>query len=71
MCEDTFLDRAWLSLVDPVPHSIRSEGKAIYGISVDFVIEPSIELKEDTEASVGKDSMCRSGENMMVRKPLQ
>ena len=28
------------------------------------------ELKEDTEASMGKDSMCRSGENMIVRKPL-
>ena len=32
-------------MVDPVPRGIRGEGKVIYGISVDFVIE----LEEDTE----------------------
>jgi hypothetical protein len=49
-------------MFDPVPSSIRGEGKASYGISVNFVIE----LEEDTEASVGKDGMCRLGENVIV-----
>ena len=49
-------------MVDPVPRGIRGEGKLSYGISVNFVIE----LEEDTEASVSKDSMCRFGENVIV-----
>jgi hypothetical protein len=35
-------------MVDPVPRGIRCEGKVIYGISVDFVIE----FEEDTEAGM-------------------
>ena len=49
-------------MVDPVSGGIRGEGKVAYGISVDFVIES----EENAEASVGKDDMCRFGENVIV-----
>jgi hypothetical protein len=48
-------------MVDPVPRGIRGEGKVIYGISVDFVIE----LEEDTETGVCEDGMRRFGENVI------
>jgi len=49
-------------MIHPVPSSIWGEGKAGYRISVDFVVE----VEEDAEASVRKDSMCRFGENVIV-----
>jgi hypothetical protein len=49
-------------MIDPVLSGIWGEGKASYGISVDFVIE----LEEDTEAGMCKDSMRRFGENVIV-----
>jgi hypothetical protein len=49
-------------MVDPVPRGIRSEGVAIHGISVDFVIE----LKEDAEGSMCKDGVRRFQENVIV-----
>jgi len=49
-------------MVDPVSCGILGEGKVFYGPSVDFVIEP----KEDAEASVCKDGMCRFRENVVV-----
>jgi hypothetical protein len=51
-------------MIDPVSGGIRSERNATYGISVDFVIE----LEEDDEASVCKESMGRFGENVVERK---
>jgi hypothetical protein len=42
-------------MIDPVSGGIRSEGKANYGVSVDFVIE----LEEDAETSVCKGGMGR------------
>jgi hypothetical protein len=55
-------------VVDPVSSGIRgdSEGKATYGISVDFVIE----TEEDAEASVCKDGMRRFGENAIMGEML-
>ena len=53
-----------LGMVDPVPRGIPGEGKATYGISVDFVIE----LEEDTQASVCKDGMRGFVKNMIIRK---
>jgi hypothetical protein len=49
-------------MVDPVSSGIGGEGKATYGISVDFVIE----LEEDTEASLCKKCMCRFGKNVIA-----
>jgi hypothetical protein len=49
-----------LSTVDPISSGTWSEGKAMYGISVDFVIE----LEEDTEADMCKNSMCGPGKNV-------
>jgi hypothetical protein len=49
-------------MVDPVPRGIRGEGKAINGISVDFVIE----FEEDTEASVCKDGVRRFEGNVII-----
>jgi len=51
-------------MIDPVSGSILSEGNATYGISVDFVVE----LEEDAEVSVHKESMGRFGENVIERK---
>jgi hypothetical protein len=45
-----------------MPRSIQGEGKATYGIPVDFVIE----LEEDTEARVCKDGVRGFGENVIV-----
>ena len=50
-----------LGMVDPVSGGIRSEGKVSYGISFGFVIE----LEEDAEASVSKESVGRFGENVI------
>jgi hypothetical protein len=49
-------------MVDPVSSGIQGEGKVFYGPSVNFVIES----KEDTEASVSKDSVRRFGKNVIV-----
>jgi hypothetical protein len=49
-------------MVDPVPGGIRGEGKATYGLSLDFVIEP----EKDTEACVCKDGMRRFEGNVKV-----
>jgi hypothetical protein len=49
-------------MVDPVSSGILHEGKATYGVCVDFVIE----FEEDTEAGVCKDRMCGFGENVIV-----
>jgi hypothetical protein len=49
-------------MVDPVPSSVRCERKVSYVIFVDFVIE----LEEDTEASMCKDGMRRSGEDVII-----
>jgi hypothetical protein len=49
-------------MVDPVSSGIWGEGKVTYGISVNFVIESS----EDTEASTGKEHMCRFGKNVIA-----
>jgi hypothetical protein len=48
-------------MIYPVPGGIRSEGKASYGISVNFVIE----LEEDAEASVCKGGMGRFREDVI------
>jgi hypothetical protein len=48
-------------MVDPVSGGIRGEWKGWYGISFDFVIE----LEEDDEASVRKESMGRFRENVI------
>jgi hypothetical protein len=49
-------------MVDPVSSGIRGEGKAVYGISVDFVIK----LEEDSKAGVCKDRMRRFEDNVIV-----
>ena len=49
-------------MIDPVLSGVRGEGKANYHIFVDF----GVEVKEDAEASVCKDGMCRLGENVIV-----
>jgi hypothetical protein len=49
-------------MVDPVSGSIWGEGKVMNGISVDFTIE----LEEDTEASMYNDGMRWFGENVIV-----
>jgi hypothetical protein len=49
-------------MVDPVSSGIQGEGKVIYDISVNFVIE----LEEDAEASVCKDGMRGFRENVIV-----
>jgi hypothetical protein len=49
-------------MIDPVPSSIRGEGKVSYGISVDFVIK----VEEDAEADVRKDGMCGFRENVIA-----
>jgi hypothetical protein len=53
-----------LGMIHPVLSGIRGEGKLSYGISVDFIVE----VEEDAEARVCKDSMCRLGENVIVWK---
>ena len=68
MCEDTFLDRAWLTQCRTA-YGARGKRSSMASLSILSSSQAS-ELKEDTEASMGKDSMCRSGENMIVRKPL-
>ena len=55
-----------LGMVDLVLNSIGGEGKATYGISVDFVIE----LEEDTEASMCEKGMRRFGKNVIACKAL-
>ncbi len=50
-----------LSMIDPVSGGIRSEGNVSHVITFDFVIE----LEEDAEASVRKESMGRFGENVI------
>jgi hypothetical protein len=47
-----------IGMIGPVPSSIRGEGKVGDGISVDFVIE----LEEDAETGVCRDSMRGFGE---------
>jgi len=49
---------------DPMSGGIRREWEVAYGITVDFVIE----LEEDTEAGVCKDSMRGFTEYVIVRK---
>jgi hypothetical protein len=49
-------------MIDPVPGSIRGEGKVGYRISVDFVVE----VEEDAEASVCKDDMCGFREDVKI-----
>jgi len=49
-------------MIDPVSGGILSEGKARYGISVDFVIE----LEEDAEACVCKGGMGRFREDVII-----
>jgi hypothetical protein len=49
-------------MVGPIPGGISSKGKVGNGISVDFVIE----LDEDTEAGVCKDSMRGFGQDVIV-----
>jgi hypothetical protein len=49
-------------MVDPVSGSIQGEGEMFYGPSVDLVIES----KEDAEASVRQDGVCKFRENVMV-----
>jgi hypothetical protein len=48
-------------MIDPVSGGIRSEGKATYDISVDFVIK----LEEHAEASVCKGGMGRFREDVI------
>jgi hypothetical protein len=49
-------------MIYPVTRGIWGEGKMIYGVSVDFVIE----LEEDTEASLRKHDMRWFGENVII-----
>jgi hypothetical protein len=49
-------------VADPVPRSVQGQGKVIYCISVDFVIE----LEEDTEAGMCKDGVRGFEENVIV-----
>jgi hypothetical protein len=49
-------------MVDPVSSGIWGEGKMIYGIFVDLVIQS----EEDTEASVCKECMCAFGKNVIA-----
>ncbi|KAF8501151.1 hypothetical protein F5888DRAFT_1632916 [Russula emetica] len=49
-----------VGMIDPVSGGIQGEGKVTNGIFVDFIIE----LEEDTEASVCKDSMHMIGEDV-------
>jgi hypothetical protein len=49
-------------MINPVLSSIRREGKLAYGIFVDFVIE----LEEETETSMRKDSVRSHGMNVVV-----
>jgi hypothetical protein len=51
-------------MIRPVSGGIQGEGKATYGIFVDFVIES----EEDNEASMCKKCMCRIGKNVIVWK---
>jgi hypothetical protein len=49
-------------MLDPVSSGVWCEGKLIYNISVDVVVE----LEEDTEAGMCKGGMRRFGENVIV-----
>jgi hypothetical protein len=49
-------------MIEPVLSSIRREGKMTYDILVDFVIE----LEEETETSMRKDSVRSHGMNVIV-----
>jgi hypothetical protein len=51
-----------LGVIDPVSSGIQGEGKVIYAISVDFVVES----EEDTEASMCKKYVCRFGKNAIA-----
>jgi hypothetical protein len=53
-------------MVDPVPSGIRGGRKVTYGVSVDSVIDFVIEMEEDAEGSLCKDSMRRFGENVII-----